>query len=81
MKKKNTMNYDTKMVESKINKYEKTAQIDTLLGKTSSFCTLKFNTLKHCSSAEYYMVQMEFSSRDDELNIWLKAMFINDVFK
>lgn len=81
MKKNNTMNYDTKTVESEIIKYEKMTQNDTSLGKTSSFCTLKFNTIKHCSSAEYYIVQMEFSSHDDKLNIWLKAMFIHDVLK
>lgn len=66
-----------------IEKYSKLAAKKIGFGKSNSWYTLKFNVLKECTAARYYVVIMEFSNDDEGelLNIWLKATYINDVLK
>lgn len=69
--------------KSLMERYSKLAAKKNNFGRKNNWYTLKFNVLKDCSAAKYYMVEMEFSNNDEEeqLNIWLKATFINDVLK
>ena len=78
---KNQKTNDSKA--SLIERYSKLASTMTSFGKTKAWYTLKFNTLRQCTAAQYYVVQMELSNDDDgeQLNIWLKASFIHDVLK
>lgn len=66
-----------------IQKYTKLASKKNSFGKGSSWHTLKFNVLKDCTAAQYYVVEMEFSNDEEgeQLNIWLKASHIHDVLK
>ncbi len=63
--------------------YAKLVTKKSSFGKGKSWYTLKFNTVKDCSNAKYYVVQMEFSNDEEgeQLNIWLKATYIDDVLK
>ena len=64
-------------------KYAKLVTKKSSFGKGKSWYTLKLNTIKDCSTAKYYVVQMEFSNdeEDEQLNIWLKGTYIHDVLK
>jgi hypothetical protein len=71
-------------MSSLIERYTKMAAKNTKFAvKKNSWYTLKFNTLKESSAANYYLVQMEFSNNndDEQLNIWLKGSFVHDVLK
>lgn len=78
---------ESKSVQEKkellIQKYAKLASKKNSFGKGSSWHTLKFNVLKECTAAQYYVVEMEFSNDEEgeQLNIWLKATHIHDVLK
>lgn len=74
---------EEKPTESLMERYTKLASKKMSFGRKGSWYTLKFNILKECSAAKYYVVQMEFSNDDEgeNLNIWLKATFIQDVLK
>jgi hypothetical protein len=69
--------------ESLMARFTKIATKNKGFGRKNAWYTLKFNTLKECSAARYYVVQMELSNDDDgeQINIWLKASFIQDVLK
>jgi hypothetical protein len=64
-------------------RYSKLVANKNNFGRKNNWYTLKFNVLKDCSAAKYYLVEMELSNNDEQeqLNIWLKATFINDVLK
>ncbi len=64
-------------------KYAKSVTKESSFGKGKSLYTLKFNTVKDCSTAKYYVIQREFSNSEEgeQLNIWLKATYIHDVLK
>jgi hypothetical protein len=66
-----------------VEKYAKLVSKKNYFGKSNAWCTLKFNVLMESSNALYYVIQMEFSSNEEgeQLNIWLKATYINDVLK
>ncbi len=55
----------TETSQQLMEKYSKLVSKKTSFGKRNSWYTLKFNVLKECTAARYYVVIMEFSNDDE----------------